>query len=104
MAAKNVCIFPASKSATQSGLARSKGWILRFEGTAISQIEPLMGWLSSGDTLQQVRLQFSTQEEAIAYATRNGFSWRIEEPKPVKRRIAAYSDNFTFSRSYPWTH
>ena len=97
-------IYKPAKSATQSGLARTKQWLLVFEQDEPREIEPLMGWTSSGDTRQQLRLWFDTKEEAIAYAEREGVAYRVEEPQEVKRRMASYSDNFKFNRVGPWTH
>ena len=97
-------IYKPAKSATQSGLARTKQWLLVFEQDKPREIEPLMGWTSSGDTRQQLRLWFDTKEEAIAYAEREGIAYRVEEPQEVKRRMASYSDNFKFNRVGPWTH
>jgi hypothetical protein len=51
-----------------------------------------------------VKLWFDTKEEAIAYASRNGIPYRVEEPKEPKRRMMAYSDNFKFNRVGQWTH
>ena len=45
-----------------------------------------MGWTTSGDTRQQLRLWFDTREEAIAYAEREGIAYRVEEPHEPKRR------------------
>ena len=97
-------IYKPSKSATQSGLARTKQWLLVFDQDKPREIEPLMGWTSSGDTRQQVRLWFDTKEEAIAYARREGIAYRVEEPQDTKRRLMAYSDNFKFNRVDRWTH
>lgn len=98
-------IYRPAKDASQSGLARTKQWILEFDRTEPRETDPLMGWTSSGDMLQQVRLAFDTSEEAAAYATRVGLSYRIEEPqKPVIRKGLSYSDNFKFNRTAPWTH
>jgi len=97
-------IYKPAKSATQSGLARTKQWLLVFEQDKPREIEPLMGWTSSGDTRQQLHLWFDTKEEAIAYAEREGVAYRVEEPQEVKRRMASYSDNFKFNRVGPWTH
>jgi ETC complex I subunit conserved region len=97
-------IYKPSKSATQSGLARTKQWLLVFDQDRPREIEPLMGWTSSGDTRQQVRLWFDTKEEAIAYAQREGIAYRVEEPQDPKRRLMAYSDNFKFNRVDRWTH
>lgn len=97
-------IYKPAKSATQSGMARTKQWLLVFEQDRSREIEPLMGWTSSGDTRQQLRLWFDTKEEAMAYAQREGIPYRVEEPQEPKRRIMAYSDNFKFNRVGPWTH
>ena len=88
----------------QSGAARSKLWLLEFEPDRPREIEPLMGWTSSSDTRQQVRLRFDTKEEAIAYAARAGLAFRVEEPKEPTRKTMSYADNFKFNRVGPWTH
>lgn len=97
-------IFKPARGATSSGTARTKSWMLVFDQTAPRQIDPLMGWTSSADTRQQVRLSFDTRYEAIAYCERNGLAYRVEEPKAPKRRIVAYSDNFKHNRVGAWTH
>lgn len=98
-------IFRPAKDATQSGLARTRQWLLEFDPSAAREVDPLMGWTSSGDMLQQVRLDFDTKEEAIAYAERAGIAYRVEEPhKPIIRKGLSYSDNFRFDRTQPWTH
>jgi hypothetical protein len=53
---------------------------------------------------QQVRLQFETKEEAVAYCERQGIPYRVFEPKVPARRKIAYADNFAFARTDPWTH
>ena len=97
-------IFKETKTPTQSGMARAKLWRLVFDHEGPGEIEPLMGWTSSSDTRRQVNLVFDTMEEAIAYATREGIAFRVEEPHERKRRTVAYSDNFKFNRVEPWTH
>ncbi len=97
-------IYRPAKGATQSGLARTKLWLLEFDPDSAREIEPLMGWTSSGDTQQQIKLRFDTQEEAVAYAERAGISYRIEEPHETARRTMSYSDNFKFNRNGAWTH
>jgi hypothetical protein len=97
-------IYRPAKSATQSGLARTKLWVLEFDQDAPREIEPLMGWTSSGDTRQQVKLRFDTKEEAVAYAEREGIPYRIEDSARPAPRQMSYSDNFKFNRTAPWTH
>ena len=97
-------IYQPPKSATSSGLARTKLWLIEFEQTEARQIEPLMGWTSSGDTQQQIKLRFDTLEEAVAYAEREGITYRVEQSQTSAPRTMAYSDNFKFNRIGSWTH
>lgn len=97
-------IYRPAKNAMQSGKARTKIWVLDFEPSEPRQIEPLMGWTSSGDTRQQVRLRFANKDEAIAYCERHGIAYQIHETEPPAPRTMAYSDNFSFDRRTPWTH
>ncbi len=97
-------IYRPAKTATQSGNARSRLWVLEFEPESARQIDPLMGWTSSGDMKSQVRLRFGDKDEAIAYAQKNGLTYRVEEPKSDPRKILSYSDNFKSTRLGQWTH
>jgi len=97
-------IYRPAKTAMQSGQARTKEWVLEFEGEAPREVDPLMGWTSSTDTRAQVRLEFESKEEAIAYAERNGIPFRLSEPKPRQPIRKSYADNFKFGRREPWTH
>ena len=99
-----VRIFKPAKTAMQSGEARTKVWILEFEPAAPRSVDPLMGWTSSSDTRAQVRLEFDTKEEAIAYATREELAYTLIEPKPRKPIRKSYADNFRFGRTDNWTH
>ena len=96
-------IYRPTKTAMQSGTAKSR-WLLEYEASEARSTEPLMGWISSGDMLGQVKLWFETQEEAVAYATRLGIPFAVEEPQTPNRRPMAYSDNFKFNRVGSWTH
>jgi hypothetical protein len=97
-------IYKPAKTAMQSGFAQTKEWVLEHEPSVPRQIDPLMGWTSSADTRAQVRLEFDTREEAIAYAERNGLPYRVEEPKPRGLVRKSYADNFKFGRIGAWTH
>jgi len=88
----------------QSGNAKTKEWVLDFEPEEPREVEPLMGWTSSGDMKQQLRLQFDTKEEAMAYCERNGIAFELFESVPLKRQRMSYSDNFAYTRRTPWTH
>jgi hypothetical protein len=97
-------IYKPSKTAMQSGFANTKSWVLDFEPEAPRHVEPLMGWTSSSDMRQQLRLRFVTKEEAIAYCERHGLAYEVFDTTPVKRRPMSYADNFSFKRRDPWTH
>jgi len=97
-------IYKPARTAMQSGTAKTKEWILDFEPEEPREIEPLMGWTSSGDMRQQVRLQFDSAEEAVAYCERHGILYHVFEAKRPARPTISYSDNFAFKRREPWTH
>lgn len=97
-------IYKPAKTAMQSGEARTKDWILEFEPEVPREIDPLMGWTSSRDMKAQIRLEFDSKDEAIAYAKRNGVAYIVVEPKPRHTIRKSYADNFRFGRIGSWTH
>ena len=97
-------IYKPAKTAMQSGTGKTKEWVLDYEPEQPREIEPLMGWTSSGDMRQQVHLRFETVEEATAYCERHGIAYQIFHSRPPARRVMSYADNFAFNRRDPWTH
>ena len=97
-------IYRPARNAMQSGKGKSDLWLLEYEPELRLTADPLMGWTSSADMKQQLRLTFETKEQAIAYAERNGIAYRLEQPHAPKRRGMAYADNFKFNRVGQWTH
>ncbi|MDY8109447.1 ETC complex I subunit [Fulvimarina sp. 2208YS6-2-32] len=97
-------IYKPTRTAMQSGKAKTQEWLLIYEPQEPKRIDPLMGYTSSGDMLGQLRLSFETREQAVEYAERNDIPYRVEEPKETKRVRVAYSDNFKYDRRQPWTH
>ena len=97
-------IYRPAKTAMQSGFGNTKGWVLDFEPEAPRRVEPLMGWTSSSDMRQQLRLQFDSKEEAVAYCDRHQLAYEVFDEAPLKRRTMSYADNFSFKRRDPWTH
>jgi hypothetical protein len=67
-----------SQSAMTSGKRRTREWVLSFERRTPPFIEPLMGWTGGDDTLVQVSLSFPTRAAAIAFAERQGLTYRLE--------------------------
>ena len=97
-------IYKPAKTAMQSGTAKTKEWVLDYEPEQPREIEPLMGWTSSGDMRQQLSLRFASSQEAVAYAERHGIPYQVFETKLPARRGIAYADNFAFKRRDAWTH
>ena len=86
-------IYKPSKTAMQSGKGNTKNWLLKFD-TLNTGINPLMGWETSKDTMSEVKLEFSTKEEALNYAKRNNIDYYIAEPQKSKIIKKSYTDNF----------
>ena len=97
-------IYQPPKNAMQSGRAGTHRWVLDFEPAAPRQADPLMGWIGSADTQTQVRLDFATREEAVAYAEKNAITYEIERPVEHRPSPKAYADNFRYGRREMWTH
>jgi hypothetical protein len=97
-------IFKPAATAMQSGKAAALKWLLEYEPEVPLKIDPLMGYTSSSDMRRQVRLEFDTREEAIAYAERNGIAYQLFEAHQSEPKKLSYADNFRFGRPQPWTH
>ncbi len=80
---KKAKIYIPTKTAMQSGRGKLKDWILEFE-TREPKTNALMGWESSDDTLEEVKLKFSSREKAVEYAEANGIVYSVIEPKQKK--------------------
>mmetsp|Transcript_45441 Transcript_45441/g.96722 ORF Transcript_45441/g.96722 Transcript_45441/m.96722 type:complete len:92 (+) Transcript_45441:35-310(+) len=78
-----------------------RDWVLEFR--ARDEVDrwknPLMGWTTEADTLNQVDLHFSTKQEAVDYAISQGYEYEVEEPKQKKKKVKSYADNYA-SRKY----
>ena len=86
-------IYKPSKTAMQSGTRNTKNWLLEFD-TLDTGTNPLMGWETSEDTMSEVKLEFSTKDEALNYAKKNNIDYYIVEPQKNKIIKKSYSDNF----------
>lgn len=99
-------IYQPAKTAMQSGTAKTHDWVLEYAPSAPREVDPLMGWTSSGDTQAQVKLRFASREEALAYAAAHGIDAIVTEPKPRRPNIRprGYGENFATDRKGAWTH
>ena len=99
-------IYQPARNAMQSGTAKTKTWILEFAPDSSREIDPLMGWTSSGDMQSQVKLRFDSKEAAVEYAAEHGIDAVVQDPKKRKPNIRpmGYGENFATNRRTVWTH
>ena len=99
-------IYQPAKTAMQSGVGKTKLWVLEYAPAAERTVDPLMGWTSSNDTQTQVKLRFDSREAALAYAASKGIEAEVVEPKLRKHNIrpGGYGENFATNRKGAWTH
>lgn len=80
----------------QSGRAKTDVWVLEYDRAAPLTPEPLMGWTSAGDTLNQVRLTFDTRDQAVGYARARNIPFILSTPRERTVRPRNYADNFKY--------
>ncbi|KEO55528.1 ETC complex I subunit [Thioclava indica] len=99
-------IYQPARNAMQSGIGKTKKWVLDYVPADAREIDPLMGWTSSDDTQAQVRLRFETREAAEDYAKENGIDYVVTEPhgRAANIRARGYGENFASDRRANWTH
>ena len=90
---KRAKIYKPAKTAMQSGNRNTKNWLLEFD-TLNTGIYPLMGWETSNDTMSEVKLEFSSKDQAVNYAKKNNINYYVVEPQKRKIIKKSYSDNF----------
>jgi hypothetical protein len=91
-------IYQPGKTAMQSGRAQTHKWLLEYEPASRRDPDPLMGWSSAQDTLNEVRLHFPTLDEAVAFAKKHGLEYTLIEPHARSPKVKSYADNFRYDR------
>ncbi|PSC73174.1 NADH dehydrogenase [ubiquinone] iron-sulfur mitochondrial [Micractinium conductrix] len=105
---RKVTIYSPARTAGQQGVSQTAAgggpaWKIQHENKG-KWINPLMGWTSTADPLENVgrQLYFSSKEEAVTYAEKNGWEYEIEEyhnaNKARPKRYIGYGDNFSVKR------
>jgi NADH dehydrogenase ubiquinone Fe-S protein 4 len=91
-------IFRPAKTAMQSGRRNTQQWRLEYEPATPREPDPLMGWASAEDTLNQISLRFDTLDEAVVFAKRLALDYAIVEPRERTLKPKSYADNFRYDR------
>ncbi|XP_068614734.1 NADH dehydrogenase [ubiquinone] iron-sulfur protein 4, mitochondrial-like [Brachionichthys hirsutus] len=90
-------IFVSARTAMQSGVNGTKKWKMDFD-TRERWENPLMGWGSTADPLSNMVLSFSSKENAVAFAEKNGWSYDVTEKRSAKPRVKSYGANFSWDK------
>jgi hypothetical protein len=90
-------IYRPAKTAMSSGRAKTRKWVLEYKPVVKNTPEPLMGW-NSGGTLQQIHLEFDSEQEAVAYAHDKGIDYDLKSPKERIYKPKSYAANFATDR------
>src|ERR1700686_2319135 len=91
-------IYRPTKTAMKWGGAKARKWVREFEPASRRDPDPLMGWSSAHDTLNEVQLHFDTLDEALAFANKHGLDYTLIEPHQHTPKMKSYADNFRYDR------
>ena len=72
-------IFKPAKTAMQSGRSKFNKWVLKFSDKKNQLKDTMMGWNGGSSTISQIELKFSSKEEAVNYAKKNGIDYEVLE-------------------------
>ena len=87
-------IFKPAKTAMQSGRSKFNKWVLKFSNNKNQLKDTMMGWNGGSSTMSQIELKFSSKEEAVNYAKKNGIDYEVLETRERKVITKSYADNF----------
>ena len=87
-------IFKPTKTAMQSGRSKFNKWVLKFSDKKNQLKDTMMGWNGGSGTISQIELKFSSKEEAVNYAKKNGIDYEVLETSERKVINKSYADNF----------
>ena len=99
-----VLIKKPCKTNMQSGLNKTKNWIIEFPFDTSLKKDVLMGWNSSKNTKKQLSLSFSSLELAKNWCNRNNYDYSIVDEIKRTFKPKSYASNFANNRRRSWTH
>ncbi|CAH1961516.1 unnamed protein product [Acanthoscelides obtectus] len=95
---RRVRIYEPPKNCMQSGTNNIGHWEMDFDNRERWE-NPLMGWTSTGDPLSNLKVQFTSKEEAIEFCEKNGWKYYIQESKLEKKfKPKSYGINFSWNK------
>lgn len=92
---RTVVISQKAQSAMTSVGHKSKAWVLHWK-VEERWSNPLMGWTSTADPLSNLEIKFETSDQAVAFATKNGWKYELHDPIEHVNNFGKnkYSHNF----------
>ncbi|ORX68463.1 hypothetical protein DL89DRAFT_224704 [Linderina pennispora] len=104
---RTVHIYRPAVNPMQSGRNSNLRWRIDFD--ALSKGDrwenQLMGWQSTADAMASVKLDFSTKEDAVHFAEKQGWGYTIKEPKFRQIKPKSYKNNFVYrAGKLPFVH
>lgn len=97
---RTVIIAQRMNKTLQSGAKFSDQWQIYWKNSE-RWSNPLMGWTSTADPMSNVKLNFDTKEDAIAFASQNGWKFELRLPtdkSTVPAGSYLYKHNFLDKR------
>ncbi|XP_022921146.1 NADH dehydrogenase [ubiquinone] iron-sulfur protein 4, mitochondrial-like [Onthophagus taurus] len=94
---RTVRIYEPPKNCMQSGTDNIDCWLIEFD-TRERWENPLMGWSSTGDPLSNLKVEFTSKDEAIAHCEKNGWNWFVQEKTSKPMRPKSYGVNFSWNK------
>lgn len=83
----------------QSGRGRIDYWLLEYEHDTPRTPDPLMGWTSAGDTMNQPPLKFTSLADAQKFAENNNIDYTISHSRERRVKPRNYGDNFKYRKA-----
>ena len=97
-------IYYPARTAMQSGPARHRRWVLRFEPEEFGSRDAMTGWQGMSAPSSQLVLEFASLAEAVAYAEKHKLEYETEPAPKRQMKQKDYTMNFSAQRRTAWTH
>ncbi|XP_029043317.1 NADH dehydrogenase [ubiquinone] iron-sulfur protein 4, mitochondrial isoform X2 [Osmia bicornis bicornis] len=94
---RKVRIFCPPKNAMQSGTNNIHFWQIDFD-TRERWENSLIGWTSTGDPMSNLKVEFATEQEAIAHCEKMGWDYYIQKPNVNNPKPRNYGSNFAWNK------
>jgi NADH dehydrogenase (ubiquinone) Fe-S protein 4 len=92
---RRVRIFKPARTAMQSGENERAMWQLDFDGEQKWE-NPMMGWASSHDPVQALRMRFQSADSAVKFAVRQGWDYVLQQDQTPLFRKQNYAENYKY--------